>query len=68
MTEMERESQKRFLKHIDECGYCNKFIKVAWHNGKPKKYLEGMEWRECPVVEALVKEFDVPPDVSEATW
>lgn len=67
-TKIEAESQQRFLKHVDECPFCSRFIGVTWHNGKAKKYLSGMEWRNCRTVQLLFDEFDVPPDVSEATW
>ncbi len=68
MTELEKESQQRFLKHIDECDFCNRFIGVTYQNGKPRKYLSGMEWRKCRTVQMLFDEYDVPPDISGATW
>lgn len=66
--EVDAAAQKRFFSHIDECSFCSQFIRIAWHNGKPKKYLAGLDWRKCETVKILVDEFDVPPDVSQATW
>ncbi len=65
---IDAESHKRFLKHVDECPVCSRFIRVAWDKGKARKYLSGMEWRNCRTVQLLFDEFDVPPDISEATW
>lgn len=66
--EIDVSAQRRFFKHIDECDFCSQFIRITFHKGRPKKYLAGLEWRKCKTVKFLVDEFDVPPDISEATW